>query len=72
MTNEIKQEIMKSMKIAYGLSHDQTLFDLDEKEQLEFQKEFEKATNPDYKVFQAIIKTCTSSGVKYTRYTVEI
>lgn len=72
MNTEIKQELMNDIKTSYGLTEDQTVFDLDEELQLEFQKEFERAVNPDRRVFQAIVKTITSEGVKYTRHAVEI
>lgn len=72
MNTEIKQELMNDIKVSYGLTEDQTIFDLDEDLQLEFQKEFERAVNPTCKAFQAIIKTITSEGVKYTRHAVEI
>ncbi len=72
MNTEIKQELMNDIKVAYGLTEDQTVFDLDEDLQLEFQKEFERAVNPNCKVFQAVIKTITSEGVRYTRHAVEI
>ena len=72
MNTEIKQELMNHLKNNYGLTEDQTVFDLDEESQLEFQKEFEKAVNPTRRVFQAIIKTITSQGEKYTRHAVEI
>lgn len=72
MNPEIRQEIMNSLKEYYGLSEDQTLFDLPEDQQILFQKEYERIVNPEIKVIQVIVKSITAAGTKFERRTVEL
>ncbi|QEA10528.1 hypothetical protein PP422_gp049 [Enterobacter phage vB_EhoM-IME523] len=72
MNPEIRQEIMNSLKEYYGLTKEQTFFDLPEKDQVLFQKEYERIVNPEIKVIQVIVKSITATGTKFERQTVEL
>lgn len=60
MKHEI--EIRERLKEIYGLSPTQTIFDLSEELQIEFQKELNKLLHPGQRVFQAMIRTKDEKG----------
>lgn len=67
------QEYMAALKAKYELSASETLFDLPENLQLEFQVEFEKLVNPEQKHFTVVVKSIKSDGTTvYTNRAVEI
>lgn len=65
--------LMDSLKPAFGLSQSQSLFNLSKSGQIEFQKEMQRLSNPDQKVFRAWVKTTHADGsATLNRHTVEI
>jgi hypothetical protein len=67
------QEYMTALKAKYELGASETLFDLPENLQLEFQVEFEKLVNPEAKHFTAVVKSIKADGSTiFTRQSVEI
>ncbi|AWD92156.1 hypothetical protein KNT86_gp229 [Enterobacteria phage vB_EcoM_IME341] len=71
MIHEI--ETCERLKEVYGLSTTQTVFDLSEELQIEFQKDLQKLLHPGQQVFQAMIKTKDEDGNStIKRQTIEI
>lgn len=71
MKHEI--EICERLKEVYGLSPTQTVFDLSEELQIEFQKDLQKLLHPSQKAFQAMIRTKDEDGnPTIKRYAIEI
>lgn len=60
MKHEI--EICERLKKVYGLSPTQTIFDLSEELQIEFQKELNKLLHPGQRVFQTMVRTKDEKG----------
>lgn len=66
-------ETCERLKEVYGLSPTQTIFDLSEELQIEFQKDLQKLLHPGQQVFQAMIKTKDEDGNStIKRQTIEI
>lgn len=66
-------ETCERLKEVYGLSLTQTIFDLSEELQIEFQKDLQKLLHPGQQVFQAMIKTKDEDGNStIKRQTIEI
>ncbi len=71
MKHEI--ETCERLKEVYGLSPTQTIFDLSEELQIEFQKELNKLLHPGQRVFQAMVRTKDETGnPTIERRTIEI
>lgn len=66
-------ETCERLKEVYGLSPTQTVFDLSEELQIEFQKDLHKLLHPGQQVFQAMIRTKDEYGnPSIKRFTIEI
>ena len=71
MKHEI--ETCERLKEIYGLSPTQTIFDLSEELQIEFQKELNKLLHPGQRVFQAMVRVKDENGnPTIERRTIEI
>ncbi|AIZ02105.1 hypothetical protein VR20_047 [Escherichia phage vB_EcoM_VR20] len=71
MKHEI--ETCERLKEVYGLFPTQTIFDLSEELQIEFQKELNKLLHPGQRVFQAMVRTKDENGnPTIERRTIEI